>query len=272
LIRWFEYGAFCPLFRIHGYQSETEMWKFGPKVERVLHEYDNLRYRLMPYIYSSAWEVTSQGESMMRALPLDYANDRNVLEISDQFLFGSSLLINPVTKPGATRRNVYLPAGQGWVDFWTGKRFSGGQTIEADSPIDRMPIFVQAGSILALGPIIDSTEQLQNAPLDIRLYPGRNGSFTLYEDEGDSYRYEKGIYSTISFSWNDSRRMLSIGDRKGDYPGMAAKRTFRIVLVGEGTGIGAQPDEAGIDVHYTGRAQTVRLDERRSTPKNLGHL
>jgi alpha-D-xyloside xylohydrolase len=259
LIRWFEYGTFCPLFRIHGYQSETEMWKFGPQVEQVFHEYDNLRYRLMPYIYSVAWNVTSQGGTMMRALPLEYPKDVKVRTISDQFLFGPSLLINPITQPGATTRAVYLPAGTAWFDFWTGKKREGGQTIQADAPIDRMPIFAKAGSIIAFGPIVDSTKDKED-PTEIRIYPGQNGHFLLYDDEGDSYRYEKGNHATISLDWNDRTHTLSVGKRQGRFPGMIESRTLRVYVVGEGNGVGirSQSNPEAV-VHYDGSAQVINL-------------
>jgi alpha-D-xyloside xylohydrolase len=259
LIRWFEYGTFCPLFRIHGYKSETEMWKFGPQVEQIFHEYDNLRYRLMPYIYSVAWNVTSQGGTMMRALPLEYPNDVKVRTISDQFLFGPSLLINPITKPGVTTRAVYLPAGTAWFDFWTGKKSEGGQTIQADAPIDRMPIFAKAGSIIAFGPIVDSTKDKED-PTDIRVYPGQNGHFLLYGDEGDSYRYEKENHATISLDWNDRTHTLSVGKRQGHFPGMIELRTLRVFVVGEGNGVGirSQSNPEAV-VHYDGSAQVINL-------------
>jgi alpha-D-xyloside xylohydrolase len=259
LIRWFEYGTFCPLFRIHGYKSETEMWKFGPQVEQVLHQYDNLRYRLMPYIYSVAWDVTSQGGTMMRALPLEYPKDERVRKIDDQFLFGPSLLINPVTEPGATTRAVYLPVGPTWFDFWTGKKVEGGQTIQADAPIDRMPIFVKSGSIIALGPIVDSTMDKQD-PTDIRVYPGQDGHFLLYDDEGDSYRYEKGSYATIVLDWNDRTHTLTVGNRQGNFPGMTKERTLRVFVVKEGAGVGIDSQSKPVAlVHYNGSAQLIKL-------------
>ena len=262
LIRWFEYGTFCPLFRIHGYKSETEMWKFGPQVEQVLHEYDNLRYRLMPYIYSVAWDITSQGGTMMRALPLEYPNDVKVRDISDQFLFGPSLLINPVTQAGATTRAVYLPAGSAWFDFWTGKKSEGGQTIQAKAPIDRMPVFAKAGSIILLGPIVDSTRDKED-PTDIRIYPGQDGHFLLYDDEGDSYRYEKGSYATISLDWNDRMHSLSLGKRQGEFPGMLKARNMRVFIVreGNGVGIGSQSKPDAI-VQYDGSAQVIKLTRK----------
>jgi alpha-D-xyloside xylohydrolase len=262
LIRWFEYGTFCPLFRIHGYKSETEMWKFGPQVERVLHRYDDLRYRLMPYIYSAAWDITSQGGTMMRALPLEYPNDVKVRNISDQFLFGPSLLINPITEAGATTRAVYLPAGSAWFDFWTGKKSEGGQTIQAEAPIDRMPIFAKAGSIVVLGPIVDSTRDKED-PTDIRIYPGQDGHFLLYDDEGDSYRYEKGSYATLSLDWNDRMHSLSLGKRQGQFPGMLKARKMRVFMVREGNGVGissqSKPDAI---VQYDGSAQVIKLSRK----------
>jgi alpha-D-xyloside xylohydrolase len=263
LIRWFEYGAFCPLFRIHGYESETEMWKFGPKVEQILHEYDTLRYRLMPYIYSAAWHVTSQGETMMRSLPLEYPGDAKVREIGDEFLFGPSLLINPVTEPGATMRTVYLPSGSSWVDFWTGKRSKGGRTIEADAPIDEMPIFTKAGSIIALGPVVNSTHDKED-PTDIRIYPGQDCHSLLYDDEGDTYQYEKGSRATISLDWDDHKRMLTVGSRQGSYPGMPKDRTLRIFIVRQRVGVGIDSDrQPATVIHYNGETQSIELSGRR---------
>src|SRR5579863_2378471 len=153
LVRWFQFGAFCPIFRIHGFRSETEMWKYGPEVEKVLRRYDELRYRLLPYIYSSAWGVTDRGESVMQGLPFVYPQDIAVRHVSDEFLFGDSLLISPVTESHATARSVILPAADNWIDFWSGKTYRGGQSITADAPLDRIPIMVRAGSIVPLGPV-----------------------------------------------------------------------------------------------------------------------
>ncbi len=152
LIRWFEFGTFCPIFRIHGYQSKTEMWNYGPEVEKILTQYDELRYRLMPYIYSTAWGVTSRGETFMQALPFVYPNDLALRDVDDEFLFGNSLLVNPVTQPKAASRSVILPAGNDWVDFWSGRTYHGGQRIVADAPLDQIPILVKAGSIVPMGP------------------------------------------------------------------------------------------------------------------------
>jgi alpha-D-xyloside xylohydrolase len=261
LIRWFQFGAFCPIFRIHGYQSKTEMWNYGPEAEKILTQYDELRYRLMPYIYSAAWGVTDRGETMMQALPFVYPNDVAVRDVDDEFLFGNSLLVNPVTQPSATSRSVILPAGDDWVDFWTGKTYRGGQTIAADAPLDRIPLMVKAGSIVPMGPRVQSTADAED-PLEIRIYGGKDADFVLYEDSGDGYAYEHGSRATIHLHWDHRRNALSIGDRTGAYPGMPNKETFRIVLVKEehGTGIGLEsgPDRT---VTYAGHQITIQLSK-----------
>ncbi len=237
LIRWFQFGTFCSIFRIHGYQSKTEMWNYGPEVEKILTQYDELRYRLMPYIYSAAWGVTSRGETIMQALPFVYPHELALRDVDDEFLFGNSLLINPVTQPHATSRSVVLPAGNDWIDFWSGKTYHGGQTIVADSPLDQIPILVKKGSIVPMGPVVQSTADAED-PLEIRIYGGKDADFLLYEDSGDSYTYEHGARATIQLHWDDGRNTLSIGDRAGAFPGMASKQTFHIVLVKEEHGIG----------------------------------
>src|SRR5208337_2388876 len=208
LIRWFQFGAFCPIFRIHGFRSETEMWKYGPEVEKILTQYDQLRYRLLPYIYSAAWGVTNRGEILMRALPFEYPNDPALRDIDDQFLFGDSLMVNPVTQKGATSRSVVLPVGAVWVDFWTGQTYRGGQTIVADAPLDRIPILVKEGSIVPLGPIVQSASEPED-PLEIRIYTGKDADFQLYEDSGDSYSYERAARAEIHLHWDNRRNALS---------------------------------------------------------------
>jgi alpha-D-xyloside xylohydrolase len=259
LIRWFQFGAFCPIFRIHGYQSKTEMWNYGPEVDKVLREYDELRYRLMPYIYSSAWGVTSRGEILMKALPFVYPDDPSLRDISDQFLFGDSLLVNPVTEQNATARNVVLPADANWVDFWTGQRYSGGQTIVAEAPLERMPILVREGSIVPMGPVVQSTSEVED-PLEIRIYTGKDADFLLYEDSGDGYAYEQSSKATIHLHWDNQGNTLSIGDRKGTFPGMKSSRTIRIVLVKPQRGVGL-PSASDIDrsVTYEGHKMTINL-------------
>lgn len=259
LIRWFQYGAFCPIFRVHGYKSNAELWNYGNEVERVLTQYDELRYRLLPYIYSAAWGVTNRGETLVRALPLEFSSDPGARGVSDQFVFGPALLINPVTSEGMTQRQLYLPAGIEWVDFWTGKRMSGGQTITADAPLDRIPIYGRAGSIVPIGPRAESATAKAD-PIEIRIYPGANGDFNLYEDGGDNYDYEHGAYSVIPFHWDEKSRRLTIGDRHGSFPGMLEHRTFHAVIVREGHGAGitssSPPD---VTIEYHGKATPVRV-------------
>jgi alpha-D-xyloside xylohydrolase len=257
LIRWFQYGAFCPIFRVHGYKSNAEIWNYGPDVERILTQYDELRYRLLPYIYSSAWGVTKHGETLMRALPLEFSSDLKAREISDQFLFGPALLVNPVTSEGATQRVLYLPSGVEWIDFWTGKRTSGGQRMTAEAPLDRIPIYARAGSIVPFGPRAESAAAKAD-PIELRIYPGANGDFNLYEDEGDSYDYEHGAYSVIPIHWDDTARTLRIGDRQGRFPGMLQDRTFRVVIVVEGHGTGVAPSpQPDATIEYEGAAKSV---------------
>jgi alpha-D-xyloside xylohydrolase len=263
LIRWFEFGSFCPIFRIHGYKSKTEMWNYGPEVEKILTQYDELRYRLMPYIYSTAWGVTSRGETVMQALPFVYPNDLALRDVDDEFLFGNSLLVNPVTQPSAASRSVILPAGNDWVDFWSGKAYHGGQTIVADAPLDQIPILVKAGSIVPMGPQVQSTADAQD-PIEIRVYGGRDADFLLYEDSGDSYAYEHGARATIDLHWDDRRNALSIGDRMGTFPGMRTKCTFRIVLVKQGHGIGFGSD-SGVDRSVTYDGHLMRIDLGRQS-------
>jgi alpha-D-xyloside xylohydrolase len=262
LVRWFQFGAFSPIFRIHGYKSETEMWKYGPEVETVLRRYDELRYRLLPYIYSSAWGVTNRGEIVMRGLPFLYPEDPSVRQVSDEFLFGDSLLISPVTEPHATTRAVVLPTADDWIDFWSGKTYHGGQTITVDAPLDRIPILVRAGSIVPMGPVVQYASEDQD-PLDIRIYAGKDASFELYDDSGDGYGYEHGARATIHFQWDDQRHTLSIGDRSGSFPGMFAKRTFRIVFVQPGIGVGGESNSlADRSVTYNGRGLKIELRKK----------
>jgi alpha-D-xyloside xylohydrolase len=262
LIRWFEYGAFCPLFRVHGYVSNAELWNYGPQVENILTQYDELRYRLLPYIYSAAWGVTNKGETLMRALPLEFTADAGARGISDQFMFGPSLLINPVTSAGATQRTLYLPAGSDWVDFWTGKREKGGLSITAEAPLDKMPIYAKSGSIIAFGPRVQSASDKAD-PIEVRVYPGSDADFSLYEDEGDNYNYEHGAHSSIPMHWDDSAGTLTIGNRMGTFPGMLENRTFHVVNVtnGRGAGIGATP-EPDATIQYHGKSATVHVEPR----------
>jgi alpha-D-xyloside xylohydrolase len=413
--RMFQFGAFCPIFRSHGSETPREVWEMGEFVKPIVNV-DNLRYRLMPYIYSLAWMVTDQGSSIMRGLPMDFPSDPRTYAIGDQFMFGPSIMVCPVTdymyhhppepsepvggevlrtadgKPGllaryfrdadrkhltreqidsaidfvwytgrpeyvtdsmyavrwegklvpqesgthqfhlqsydpkriilngdtlrmvytsveqytvpvelkrgeaydfiletenrstgAARmrllwktpstfareqstvekekmREVYLPTRHTWYDFWTGKVLKGGRTIKADAPIDKIPLFVKAGSIVPMGPFLQYSTEKPADSLELRIYPGADGNFTLYEDENDNYNYERGVSATIPFKWNDARRELTIGTRKGSFPGMLLERTINVVLVGKNNGIGL-PMSGRIDkvVHYRGTRVTVRM-------------
>ncbi len=258
-VRWFQFGAFCPIFRAHGTRTtnENELWSYGPDDQKILVAYDKLRYRLMPYIYSLAWKTTSEGYTIMRPLVMDFREDVRAQNIGDQFLFGPALLVSPVTEPGATTRHLYLPTAK-WYDFWTGAAIQGGHTLDAPSPMDRMPLYVRAGSILPLGPDVEYASEKSADPIELRIYRGGNGAFTLYEDENDSYDYEKGVYATIPFSWDDATHSLTIGDRIGAFPGMPEKRTFRIVFVGENHGIGGGlTQHTDKTVQYSGKRIAV---------------
>ena len=413
--RMFQFGAFCPVFRAHGSETPREIWEFGEFTNSMI-EIDKLRYRLLPYIYSLAWKVTSDGYTMMRGLPMEYVKDKKTYSIDDQYLFGPSIMVCPVTeyqkhkppgksilvseehfqtpdgKPGIlaqyylnpdnqtepyeqiekvidhewytgrsgvitdstfavrwsgkliptetglhqfhmksydskkifidgkelpivytsveqytapveltagqaydfvmtmenrstgaakmrlfwktpsifaeekileTRpetRQVYLPEGNPWIDFWTGKTYQGGGTIDADAPVEIIPLYIKAGSILPMGPFVEYAAEKPADPLEIRIYPGADADFTLYEDENDNYNYEKGVYATIAFHWDDATKILTIGERKGTFPGMLAERTFEIVLVGQDHGAGIQiTSPCDQEVRYAGHEMIIPM-------------
>jgi alpha-D-xyloside xylohydrolase len=259
--RWFEFGAFCPMFRVHGTNYPKEIWKFNEATQRIMGEYIKLRYHLLPYIYSCSWLVTSRGCTMMRPLVMDFRDDANVFDINDQYMFGPDLMINPVTQRGAMSRNVYLPKGTQWTDFWTGKSYAGGQTVNTAATIETMPIFIRAGSIIPYGPAIEYATQ-SNDPIELRVYRGADGASMLYEDEGDNYNYEKGIYFTIEFAWSQSQQTLTIGSRQGKFPGMRNNRMFHIVWVspnhGQGISLADKPDKV---VEYSGKELKIRYSD-----------
>jgi len=259
-VRWFQFGTFSPIFRVHGTRTndQNELWAYGAEAEKILVSYDRLRYRLMPYIYSMAWMVTNESYTPMRALAMDFRGDPRALNVGDEFLFGPAMLVAPVTEPGATTKRMYLPRAK-WYDFWTGGSVEGGAMIDAAAPLDRLPLFVRAGSIIPMGPDVQYAAEKPADPIELRVYRGADGAFTLYEDENDTYDYEKGVYATIPISWNEASQTLTIGERKGTFPGMLASRTFRIVFVSDGKGTGielsAHPDKA---VTYSGGSLTVK--------------
>jgi alpha-D-xyloside xylohydrolase len=410
----FQFGAFSPIFRSHGSETPREIWEMGEFVEPII-KIDNLRYRLMPYIYSLAWKVTDDDYTIMRGLPMDFSADEKTFSIDDQFMFGPSIMVCPVTeymyhhpperselvspeffktdngKPGLLAkyykdnkrtylskeqidpnidifwytgrpdyatdsmyaitwkgklipketgkhqfhlvsydpkriilngdtlkivytsveqymepvileagkeynfvletennstgaakmrlfwktptifareqtsvkkekvREVYLPKNNLWYDFWTGESFKGGQTIKTDAPIEKIPLFIKAGSIIPMGPFIEYTTQKPADPIELRIYPGADGSFTLYEDENDNYNYEKGIYATIDFKWDNSKKTLTISDGKGEFPGMLQERTFNIVIVGENNGTGIDISKPLKTIEYVGTQITQKF-------------
>jgi alpha-D-xyloside xylohydrolase len=257
LTRWYQWGAFNPIFRVHGFQTETEPWKYGQKDEENMRMMLDLRYRLLPYIYSEAWQMTSRGSTIMRPLVMDFRGDTSALSHPYEFMFGKAFLVAPITEPNIAEWNVYLPASASWYDFWTGKRFVGAQTTRVGAPLDKIPLMVKAGSIIPMGPFIQySTERID--PIEIRVYPGADGEFTLYEDENDNYDYEKGLYSLITFYWHDKQERLTISARKGSYPGKPNTHTFGIVLVRGDKGIGVEvPARLDKTIRYSGKETVV---------------
>jgi alpha-D-xyloside xylohydrolase len=259
-VRWFQFGAFSPIFRVHGTRNpdENELWSYGPDAQKILVDYDTLRYRLMPYIYSQAWQVTSNHGTLMRPLVMDWREDVEAQNTGDEYLFGPAILVSPVTTEGATSRTVYLPQAT-WYDFWTGDKQEGGKRIQADAPLEKMPLFVRAGSIIPMGPAMEWTTEKPADPIEVRVYPGADGDFTFYEDENDGYRYEKGAHATIAMHWDDAAKALTLGAREGNFPGMLAERTFRLVVVGSGHGVGIGESEAAeATVSYKGEKVSVK--------------
>jgi alpha-D-xyloside xylohydrolase len=258
-IRWFQFSTFNPILRTHGTRNPdtNELWSYGPEAQDILVKFDRLRYRMLPYIYSLAWMTTNEGYTPMRGLVMDFRTDAQAANIGDQFMYGPAFLVSPVTEPGATERRMYLPAGR-WYDFWNGTTRDGGHALNEAAPLDRLPLFVRAGSIIPLGPEVEWASQKPADPIELRIYTGADGDFALYEDENDNYDYEKGVYATIPFHWDDAKHTLSIGARRGEFPGMLRTRTFRVVFVSENHGVGGgvteQPDKT---VEYSGQPVSV---------------
>ena len=255
--RWFEFGAFCPIFRSHGHRPNNEMWTYN-LVEPILLTYDKLRYRMMPYIYSMADMVTSEDYTIMRPLVMDFRTDHKVWNLGDEYMFGPAFLVAPVWQEDATSRDVYLPAG-GWYDFWTGEKIEGGKQIHVEAPLKTMPLYMRAGAILPLGPEIEWANENPGGAIELRIYRGADGAFNLYNDEGDDYSYVKGARSVIPIHWDESTQTLSFGVREGSYPGMPEKRIFHIVWVGAQHGIGEDVStHTDATVDYTGKAVSVK--------------
>ena len=230
LTRWFQWGAFNPIFRIHDYQSETEPWKYGEAVENNMRTMLNLRYRLLPYLYSAAWKVSSSGSTIMRPLVMDFSGDSSAVEKPFQYMYGESILVAPVTQPGAREWEVYLPKSYGWFNFHSGSYTYGGKQVKTDAPLDQIPLFVKAGSIIPLTSPVQHTAALKSDTLEMRIYQGRNATFDLYEDQGDGYDYEHGEYTNISFKWDEKMKTFTIGKIDGTFPGALKIRTFKLIF------------------------------------------
>jgi alpha-D-xyloside xylohydrolase len=206
-VRWFEWGSFQPVMRAHGDRMHNEVWSYGRQAEPILAKYLKLRYQLLPYAYSAAWQSYQTGAPYMRALFMDFPEDPRAANIPDEYMYGPAFLVAPVTEQGATHRVVYLPADCDWYNYWTNERLHGGQTIVADAPIDTLPLFVRAGSIVPLGSEVQSAQQLQKIA-SVRVYSGTNGSFTLFQDDGNTYAYEKSGGSVTKLIWDDAAHQL----------------------------------------------------------------
>jgi len=261
--RWVQFGTFVPIFRVHGQFPLREVYNIAPENHPAFQSivaYDKLRYRLMPYIYSLTGIVTHQDYTIMRGLVMDFGNDKKVLDINDQFMFGPAFLVNPVSEYKSRSRTVYLPSGYHWYEFKTGKSLAGGQTIQAEAPYSEIPLFIKAGSIIPCGPEIQYTSEKPADPIRLFVYTGSDGSFTLYEDESINYNYEKGAFSTIPLSYDEKEHTLNIGKRQGEYPGMLEIRTLEVNWISSNKPCGfdsqLKPDAV---ILYNGSQQSIKM-------------
>ncbi len=276
-VRWMQFATFTPMMRSHGADTPREIYQFGKPGDWSFDAQAKsirLRYRLLPYLYSTAWQVSSKGKTFMRPLFYDYPNDPKANNLLDEYLFGQSFLVAPVIKSQyvskvngnsveqfgqSKNRSIYLPEGN-WFDFWTGETIKGGQTITKNTPIDIIPLYVPSGSIVPWGPEVNYSTEKNWKELEIRVYAGTDGTFTLYEDETDNYNYEKGAFTTIPFTWNESKRTLTIGQRNGSFKGMIKKRVFKVVVITPDSNPG---DQSAVKINrkvtYKGKAVTVKL-------------
>jgi alpha-D-xyloside xylohydrolase len=261
--RWFQFGAFSPIFRSHGENIKREIFEMSPAgspTYRSMAWYDRLRYRLMPYLYTIGADTWFKDGTIMRGLVMDFAADRKTWDVDDEYLFGPAILVAPVTQYKARSRKVYLPAGADWYDFYTGRNMKGGQTVTAAAPYERMPVFVRAGAIVPTGPAIQHTGNTSHSPITLNVYTGADGSFSLYEDDGVSRQYLHGQHSRIPFSWNERSRTLTIGAREGSYPGMAGKREIKVRWMRPGVPRALAFDaKADATIAYDGKPQTIRM-------------
>ena len=258
--RWYQFGAFCPLFRAHGQFPLREVWNIAPDSHpayKSIVAYTQLRYRLMPYIYSLAGMTYFSDYTIMRPLAMDFTSDQKVYNIGDQYMFGPAFMAAPIYEYGARSKDVYFPAGNGWYDFHTGKYVQGGQKLTVEAPYERMPLYVKAGSIVPFGPSVQYAMEKQPDVITLYVYGGADADFTLYEDEGDNYGYEQGRYATIPMHYSEADGKLTIGERQGDFPGMLQQRVFKVVKVSKDHPVAFNEDVAAKTVEYKG--DTVEL-------------
>lgn len=256
--RWLQFAVFNPMFRIHGTGEGKEVYSFPESARGPLLDAVALRYRLLPFLYAQSWQVADRGASFLYPVGMVFPEDRAAQDLRDQYLFGRNLLVSPVIEQGATSRSVYLPAGTAWIDFWTGARHQGGTKLQVAAPIGQIPVQVAAGTILPLGSPVQYADQSPDRPIELRVYRGADGRFTLYDDAGDGQGWRRGERATIELALDDKAGTLTIGARQGRYPGMAKTRRFRVVTVAPGVGTGLA-EAAGREVVYDGRPVVVTL-------------
>mmetsp|Transcript_70426 Transcript_70426/g.199700 ORF Transcript_70426/g.199700 Transcript_70426/m.199700 type:complete len:884 (-) Transcript_70426:91-2742(-) len=265
LIRWFQFGAFTPIFRVHGSGTKTELWNFGEDTMRTINASAiSLRYRMLPYIYSAFARADAEDYTVQRALVMDFPNDRRTWSISDEFMWGDAFLVTPIYTPvdkktNASTRSAYLPQTAQWVNFQTGAGLPSGDA-EVTFKQSEAPAFVRAGSVVVLGPLLQRSDEKPADPLEVRVYAGRDGSFTLFEDDGVSRAYQQGKATTIAFSWDEAKRQLTVGARQGSFPGMLQSRTLHVVCVRPGHGVGVAESKPDKVVHYTGVEVSVKCE------------
>lgn len=257
--RWLQFAVFNPMFRIHGTGAGKEIYSFPDRARGPLLDAVTLRYRLLPFLYALSWQVTDRSASFLYPLGMAFPGDAAVRDVRDEYMFGRSLLVSPVVDKGAVARDVILPARRDWYDFWSGERHAGGARVAVAAPIGRIPLHVAAGTILPLGTPVQYADQSPTQPIELRVYRGADGRFTLYDDAGDGQGWRRGERTTIDLSLDDASGVLTIGARQGRYPGMPTERLFRVVQVAAGTGVGLAQGE-GVTVRYVGRKVDVRLD------------
>ena len=250
-LRWFQYATFLPMQRVHGYETNTEFWRYGETVESISRQYLELRYRLLPYVYSAAAETMRTGVPLMRPLVFDFAGDPRALDEVHSYMFGRSIHVAPVLGPNVTQWPVYLPENDGgWFDLWTGEAREGGKLHNVAAPLEQIPLHGKAGTILPLGPVLQSTTEVTNEVIELYVFPGRHAVFELYEDDGLSNGYETGASSIIPIRWDDGRGEIEIGERQGSFTGMRTARRFVVRRVR--SGVTPMTQSKGIVIDYSG--------------------